>query len=336
MRKTMLSMLAVALSSAAMPQGTIGIYLPGRDIASQGIAVKSWGSGTVGETDEVALEGTHSIRVSTRNYFQGGRIMLSKPIDIASAYADKNSLLLFTIKVADTTLTLGGGGGGGLAGAGGAAAGGASAGGAAGGPPAGPPGRGGVAGGEPGAGAGRGGATGGGSGSTATTAPLRNLRFVITTTDGKKSEGFVPLTGSGGARGWRRVGIPLQAIAGLDRTNKQIQEIAFSGDATGTFYIGEINIVNDTTPIQGEPNIRELNLALGDEREFWANGNGGASILVYQWDFDSKDGLQVDAEGQIVKRKFRVPGEYTITLTISDAFGLKQPYQTTIKVVVNP
>lgn len=333
MRRTMLSLLAVALGGAAMGQGTIGIYLPGRDIASQGISVKSWGSGTVAETDEVALEGNHSVRVSTRNYFQGGRIMLAKPVDVAKAYADKNSLLLFTIKVADTNLTLGGGGaGGGLAGAGGAAAGGASAGGAAGGPPS----RGGgVAGGEPGAGA-RGGATGGGSGATAMAAPLRNLRFVITTTDGKKSEGFVPLTGSAGARGWRRVGIPLQAVAGLDRTNKQIQEIAFSGDATGTFYIGEINIVNDTTPIQGEPNIRELNLALGDEREFWANGNGGASVLVYQWDFDSKDGIQVDAEGQIVKRKFRVPGEYTITLTISDAFGLKQPYQTTIKVVVNP
>ncbi len=44
----------------------------------------------------------------------------------------------------------------------------------------------------------------------------------------------------------------------------------------------------------------------------------------------------MDAEGQIVKRKFRVPGEYTITLTISDAFGLKQPFQTTIKVTVNP
>ncbi|HRI44671.1 MAG TPA: hypothetical protein PLV39_10960, partial [Fimbriimonadaceae bacterium] len=119
----MLSLLAIALGGAAVGQGTIGIYLPGRDIASQGISVKSWGSGTVAETDEVALEGNHSVRVSTRNYFQGGRLMLSKPIDIASAYADKNSLLLFTIKVADTSLTLGGGGaGGGLAGAGGAAA----------------------------------------------------------------------------------------------------------------------------------------------------------------------------------------------------------------------
>ena len=300
--------------------------------------MKSWGSGTIAETDEVALEGTNSIRVSTRNFFQGGRMLLSKPVDLAKAFADKNSLLLISIKVADSKLTLGGGGGG-LAGSGGGVAGlGGASSGAAGGPPAGgpPSGRGsGLAGGE--AGSGGRGAGGGatGSGITATAAPLRNLRFVITTTDGLKSEGFVPV-GSTTDKGWRRVGIPLQAITGFDRTNKQVQEIAFSGDATGTFYIGEMNIVTDSTPITGEPNLREMNLALGDEVELWANGMGGASVLKYTWDFDSADGVQVDAEGQVIKRKFRKPGEYVVTLTISDAFGLKQPYSTTIKVTVNP
>lgn len=340
MRRTILSILAAAISGAALAQGAIGIYVPGRTISDQGIAVKSWGSGTIAETDEVALEGTNSIRVSTRNFFQGGRVLLSKPVDLAKAFSDKNSLLLLTIKVADSKLTLGGGGGPAGGGAGVAGLGGASSGGAAGGPPAGR--GGGLAGGPP-SGGGRGGGLAGGdsgggaagSGLTATAAPLRNLRFVITTTDGLKSEGFVP-TGGAADKGWRRVGIPLQAITGFDRTNKQVQEIAFSGDATGTFYIGEMNIVTDSTPITGEPNIREMNLALGDEVELWANGMGGASVLKYTWDFDSADGVQVDAEGQVIKRKFRKPGEYVVTLTISDSFGLKQPYSTTIKVTVNP
>lgn len=336
MRRTMLSIVAAAMSGAAFAQAAIGIFTPGRAIADQGISVMSWGSGSIAETDEVALAGTTSIRVSTRNFFQGGRLLLGNPVDLAKAYADKNSLLLINLMVADTTVTLGGsGGGGGAAGLAGAGGPGASSSGPGGGAPPGG-GRGaGISGGEPGGSAGRGGAAGGAA-AAATAAPLRNLRFVITTTDGKKSEAFVPIPGGAQSKAWRRVGIPLQAIAGFGETNKQVKEIALAGDATGTFYVGEMNVISDSTPISGEPNVRELNLALGDEREFWANGHGGASVLRFTWDFDASDGIQVDAIGQVVRRKFRKPGEYVVTLTISDEFGLKEPYTTTIKVVVNP
>jgi hypothetical protein len=97
-----------------------------------------------------------------------------------------------------------------------------------------------------------------------------------------------------------------------------------------------MRVVNDTTPIRGDVNQTNLNLALGDEIEFIAHGMGGSSVLKYTWDFDSADGIQVDAEGQVIKRKFRKPGDYTITLTVTDAYGLKAPYSTTIKAKVNP
>ena len=130
--------------------------------------------------------------------------------------------------------------------------------------------------------------------------------------------------------------VPLQAILGLDRTNKQISAFAVSGDATSTFYVGDLRVINDTTPIRGEPNVRSINLALGEEVTLTAYGEAGSSILRYTWDFDDADGVQVDAEGQSVKRKFRKAGTYNITLTINDFYGLKQPYTTTIKAVVNP
>jgi hypothetical protein len=101
-------------------------------------------------------------------------------------------------------------------------------------------------------------------------------------------------------------------------------------------YVGELRVVNDTTPITGEPNLRTLNLALGDEVAFSASGYGGSTILKYSWDFDDKDGIQEDAVGQSVRHKFRKPGPYTVTLTISDAYGLKKAYTTTIKATVNP
>jgi PKD repeat protein len=79
-----------------------------------------------------------------------------------------------------------------------------------------------------------------------------------------------------------------------------------------------------------------MNLALGDTVTFTATGDGGSSILKYSWDFDSADGIQTDAEGRSVQRRFRKAGDFVITLTISDYYGLKAPYTATVKVKVNP
>lgn len=327
--RTTLILSTMALAALASAQW---IYAPVRSIKDQGISVRGWGSGTISETDELAYEGSYSIRVSTRNFFQGGIMAFANPVDLAGAYGNKNNLLRILIRVADSGLTLGGPGAGGP---GGGKTGGLGAPGTAGGT-GGP----GVAGGGPGGGDTGGGPSGPGQGSgsqQAADTTLRNVRLILTTSDGKKSEVYVPVSTSGsGDRGWRSVAVPLQAISGFADSNKAVKEVAISGDAVTTFYVGNLQTINDSTPITGDTNIRTLNLALGDEVELIGRGFGGSSILKYAWDFDDKDGIQNDAEGQVVKRKFRKPGTYNITLTISDYFGLKTPYKTTVKASVNP
>lgn len=166
---------------------------------------------------------------------------------------------------------------------------------------------------------------------------MKTIRLIVTTSDGKKSEVFVPVENAmASSHGWKSVSIPLQAITGFDRTNKVISEVSFSADATTTFYIGDMRVVNDTTPIRGDVNIHTLNLALGDSFTFVASGTGGSSPLKYTWDFDDKDGIQVEAEGRAITRRFRKPGTFTITMTVADKYGLKTPYSTTLKVTVNP
>lgn len=162
--------------------------------------------------------------------------------------------------------------------------------------------------------------------------------MIVTTTDGKRSEVYLPVNSSVASlqEGWRSVGVPLQAISGFDRTNKVLQSVAFSGDVTGTFYIGAIGIINDPTPIKGDVNVHDVNLALGDEYQFTGRGDAGSTPLKYSWDFGGNPEILVDAEGQTVYRKFRKAGDYTITLTISDLYGLKKPYSTKIHVHVNP
>ncbi len=82
---------------------------------------------------------------------------------------------------------------------------------------------------------------------------IRFLRMIVTTTDGKKSEIYVPVSSTrAGERGWRSVAIPLAAVAGLDRTNKTIKDVGFRRDATSTFYVGDLRVINDTTPLRGD------------------------------------------------------------------------------------
>lgn len=317
---------ACAASGLAFGQGS-SVYSPVKKIEDQGISLMGWGSGTISETDEAKFEGSYSLRITTRNLFQGGLIRFSRPVDLSSQAGDKNNLLRVILKAPTTGLTVTPGGG--PMGGGGPMSGGGKSGG------------GGSLSGEGGP-AGQGGKTGGaGQGAGATmSAPstLRTVRFVITTTDGLKSESYVPITtsGSGEQGGWKSVAIPLATINGFSRTNKIVKEIGISGDALATLYVGEMRVYNDATPISGDVNVKEMNLALGDEREFRAMGFGGASVLRYTWDFDARDGIQVDAEGAVIKHKFRKPGDFTVTLTISDAAGLKKPYTTTMRVRVNP
>ncbi len=350
------------------------LYTPVRAVADQKIAVKGWGSGSGSETDEASFEGSHSIRVSTRNFFQGADVSFGDPKDLSSRFASRDNLLKIVLKTSDDA-TPGGGrpgsggapgmgsggmgpGGlgrpGGLPGAGGP---GGSAGGSGGG-------RGGFGGGRPG---GQGGRPGGGSpggfpggpsggypggapggpggqgGGAAALTPLTTVRMIVTTTDGKKSEAYLPIsTSSAGERGWKTVAIPLQAISGFDRTNKIVRDIAFSGDATTTFFVGDVRVVNDSTAIRGEiDGRRTYNLALGDKLTFVGRGEGGASVLEYAWDFDDADGTDdVDAIGQAVTHQFRhanADGKNTkVTLTVRDKYGLKPSVTSTVEVHVNP
>jgi hypothetical protein len=351
------------------------LFRPAVSLKDQSISLKAWGSGFCAETEEAAFQGTSSVRVATKNLFQGGTFLFGKPIDLAPAFTDKSNLLRITFKPLDSTFSSGSGvgGGGGI----GAAGGGDEGGGQPGGPPSGGGrGGGGQAGGPPGggfgqagggrggapsggagggfgqAGGGRGGAPGGGigNGGGGSTAPsvLKTIRLIVTTTDGKKSEAYMTAnTGSADERGWRQASIPLQAIKGFEKTNQIVKSVSLAGDVSTAFYVGDMRTVSDKTPLRVEPNFRTVQCSVNSSVTFSANGFGGSSVLKYTWDFDDADGIQVDAEGQTVIHKFREASNdvakgarpdksFVVTLTVSDAYGLKESYSTKLKVQVNP
>lgn len=368
MKRLVLISLVAASAVGAYGQSDV-LYHSGETYKDQGMTLKGWGSGAISQTDETSYQGAYSISVSTKNFFQGGIIGYTTPNDLSGKFDDKNNLLKITLKTADSTSNRFGGPGGRQGGRGGAGFPGAPGGSGFPGAPGGPGGPGGAGGfGGPGGG-GRGGAgqgfpgrpggiggpggqgapgrggqspngQNGQGGLTATLVetPLKNIRLVVTTSDGKKSEVYIPVSTSAFMdNGWKVVSVPLKAISGFDRTNKIIKNIAFSGDASTTFYIGDLRVINDPTPITGDiEGNPTLNLALDDSVEFRAMGSGGSSILKYSWDFGTNKTIEEDSVGQTVTRKFRTPGTFTITLTISDLYGLKKPYSTSVTVKVNP
>lgn len=298
------------------------VYEPTRSTEAQGIRLSGWGSGTIAEDVTLAFEGSNSIRISSRNFFQGGLIQLSSPVNMSTEAQTRDSLLLLSVNVPGSTV--GGGQPGtlpsglGRPGVGGGRPGGFPGGGA--------PGFAGVAPGSPSS-----------SSFQNVDSPLRTLRLVVSTTDGLKSEAFLDTsTTVRDERGWFSVGIPLQAINGFARTNKVIESIALAADSISTFHVGQIRVLQDRTPVFAEPNVREVNLAFGDAFTFTANGFAGATPVRFLWDFNAADGIQVDAEGAVVTRRFRREGTFTVTLTAVDIYGLKAPFSTTLQVIVNP
>lgn len=363
MKKNLMAVcLAGSLSAFGFGQVGNALYLPGHTIKDQKIGLRAWGSGTVAESKDVALEGTTSIGIFSRNYFQGGIMTFGTPVNLAAAFDDPNALLQLTFRVADMKTVItptvgaprpgqpgqppigtppGSGGRGGRGGRGGGLVMNVPGIGmqvgfqAPQGMPPGffPPGQFGQPGGQPGAFPGQ-----GTQAPQAPKAPLETLRLIVTTTDNLRSEFYLPVSSSFGTdRGWRSTAFPLSAITGFKRTNKIVKELSLSADNESFFYIGAIRIVSDSTPITGEVDFKTLNLAQGDKVVLKARGYAGSTLLKYEWNFDDHGGPQVvDATGPTVTRIFSKPGNYKVTVTVRDFYKQKTPVTKSIDVTVNP
>lgn len=169
---------------------------------------------------------------------------------------------------------------------------------------------------------------------TMTTRVMRQMRVVVVTADGKQYEAVAPfdppLTDQ---EGWFPIGVALGAFKGI-APDTQIREIRLFGDAYGVFYIGEIRIATDATPITGDAGEEQI-VAANDLVRLEARASAGITPLRYSWDFDASDGIQEDATGRVVTTRYRKPGEYTVTLTVTDIYGMKKPFVATTKVIVN-
>jgi hypothetical protein len=312
-------------ASLSLAQAEVSIY-KGETPSQVGIVLASWGSGEARESEDFAYVGNKSIKVTTHGRYQGARLVLSNGVDLKAAAADPSAYLQFIYMVGQGTGATGGGAAGDLGGpyggGGGRPGGGRLGGGAPGGP-----------------GGGAYGGDGGGGGTTVKTVkpkPLANFRVVLVTTDRKKMEFMLPIDSARVERDeWRSVAIPVTSIPGIKESAGQLKEIHFFGDSFGTLYLGEVRVVRDATPIRPD-DLADQTVAKNDVVTFTASAEGGPAPLKYEWNIvgvaskDPNEKSEVNAayhvvgEGRVFKHAFRKSGDYLVTLTVTDLFGLKK------------
>ena len=200
---------------------------------------------------------------------------------------------------------------------------------------------------------------------------LHRLRLILLTDKGELLIDAWPLIpGTLNSAGWRRVDIPLAAFksSGAER-GEILRGLRISSDRADMFYIGQIKLVQESSPIElkitAKPvqektamkaeagaappaetapkppatlkveGVESINAKVGEGIKFHAAVDAGPALARISWDFDGKDGIQVEAEGKNVEWIYEKSGVYTVTCTATDLYGSKKQVTSTLKVIVS-
>lgn len=305
-----------ALSATPAPGDQV-LY-NGTDAATAGLTVAPWGGGSVQDSTDISFAKGHSLKVTTLDPYQGARITFNTPVDLENNTADKTRMFLLTLRLTkvDRTFTApSDDAGNGFAGQGG-----------------------GEFGGAPNQGGGFPGQMGGGGQMASGVSALKTVHLMFTLANGAQADILRPMPGAdaagGGSEQWVNLAVPVAALgfpAGAG--NSPLQSVAVAGDDFAVFYVGQIKMTHDSTPITCFAGDRQ-DVAPRQPVTLHGSGGGGASVLQYAWDFDDKDGVSEQAYGPDVTTQYLKSGDYKVTLTVSDVDGLKKPATATATIHV--
>ena len=305
----------VCVVADAQPAAT-AIY-PGGSPQSAGVRLAGSGSGTLTPDATHVFAGGGSLKLVTQGLYQGGIIQLDKPYDLSGLLSNKNAYVQVAF-LPPSTQTGGPGGnpGGGFpGGAKGPGSGGNSAGTPYGGLTKGPK------------------ASGSSSERFQKAHSLENLRVVFVTGGGHAIDKRAPVEYANDEAGWKVISFPISSLPGLSGSDGTIKEVRIYGDTSGTIYIGKIGTVVDTTALMIEP-IPEKTVTANQKYRYSASAHGGATPLVYSWDWDESDGIQDESDGRSASHMYRKAGDYKVTVTVIDPYGIKAPVSTKFNIHV--
>lgn len=297
------AVILVGMSGAAVGQDILskdGTILYGGLAADQaGITLGNWGGGVCKESSKTSRLNSYSIEITPKSLYEGGRIDFKNAVDVTSTFNDPNTYLQILSRFGNVTAA----------------------------PKTNPWDA--MFGGPPGY-------SSGDTSSATTAARVKRIRAMVVLDTGQSMESQVDLSAFKPLDdGWMGISFPLSVLKGnLNLPAYKIKRVVIAGDGTEQFYVGEIRIIKDITPIEADAG-GDQDVARNDRVRFTGSCNAGAAAVKFSWDFDQSDGIMEEAVGNIVSHKFRKAGDFVVTLTCSDIFGVKKPATSTLKVHVN-
>lgn len=151
------------------------------------------------------------------------------------------------------------------------------------------------------------------------------MRFVFVSDSGESVEAIEPTSALDPDDLWMRVVVPLNKFKVKEGLPEfRMKRLLVFTDIASTLYMGSLKLTTDDSPIKVDP-LDPRTVAIMDPQFFSASASGGVSSLAYAWDFDSSNGVQADSTEKVSKYTYSKGGEYTVSLTVSDADGIKEP-----------
>jgi hypothetical protein len=306
MRKLFVAALVITVMLIGVTVNAEVMLFKGDPLATAGITLGGWGSGSAVEASERPYEGSRSIKVVSQGLHQGGRIDFKTPVEIIEAPASMDDYLQFTlnftsvVRIGTSPFTAMGFG---ITSAPGVSI-------------------------LPSASS-----TYYYEDEVPVRAKVNTMRIVVVPTNGPAIDCLsdVPAVSPDG---WYKIAIPFKVLGILKAQSFKVSRLAVFTDLPETFYVGEVSSVRDTTPISVQEGDEQV-VAANDIVTLQASAEGGSSMLHYAWNFGDgyKDGE--DASGPVVSHQFKTPGDFNVTLVVSDIWGIKKSATTTYKVSVN-
>jgi hypothetical protein len=134
---------------------------------------------------------------------------------------------------------------------------------------------------------------------------------------------------------WMRLYVPMSKLkmpAGA--TEYKLKKVMLFTIYKTNFYLGQIKLVEDSGKIQAAP-LSSQSIAAGDTLFYQADCVAGASTLRYSWSWGDGSAPENDTSNRVGKHLYAKGGDFKVSLTISDAAGIKSPSTVTTSVYVS-
>jgi len=163
--------------------------------------------------------------------------------------------------------------------------------------------------------------------------PLTSIRVNFFTQGGSNTlavpaSEFFPLDEVDG--NWIRLAVPMKRLNAKYPINGDLLRLLITTDSPVKFLLGRIAFTRDIAMLHATISTFPATLRTGEPVNFSASVEGGLTPYTLSWNFGlTADRTTVDATGEVVTATFPQAGSYTVTCTVRDTDGIKDPISVT-------